>query len=129
MKAKVLVNLFALRSPWISTTSPMVRTILLTTDGTHHTIRHQHLQVSLLRSSLSGSLIRIQMQRKAMQSSVGMSSNKPNEPAPSKPTVPEIVPSNVGSHQSVYSCLTRTRKFLRTLTKTSRPHEMALLLG
>ena len=44
-------------------------------DGTHHTIRHQHHQVYFLRRSLPGSLIRTHMRRRAIGSSVGMSSN------------------------------------------------------
>ena len=36
MKATVLANPIALRSPWISTASPTAHINLLTTDGLHH---------------------------------------------------------------------------------------------
>ena len=91
--------------PWISNTSLMVHINLLTMDDTHHSTRHQHHQVYLVRRSLPGSLIR--MQKEAQGSWVFRRHvfKQPDEPAavkpvvlgpldeasPSKPIVPEIV--------------------------------------
>ena len=58
------------RSPWISTTFPMVHMNPPTTDGTHLVVHRLHHQVCHLRSSLPGSLARIQIRRRALGFSV-----------------------------------------------------------
>ena len=66
MKATVLANYITLRSLWMSTTFPTMHINLLTKDGTHHVIRHQHHKDCLLRLILLGNLIRIQIRRRAL---------------------------------------------------------------
>ena len=50
-------------------------------------------------------------------------------PTPSERIVPEVIPSNVGSHPNGFPFRTQTMKFSLVLTKTSCPYEMDTLLG